>query len=54
MSHRTTRLTIDLPTSEHKRLKMAASLMGVSMKQLVLMSVDGFMQKNSIGQLKKL
>lgn len=45
MSHRTSRLTIDLPASEHKRLKMAASLMDVSMKQLVLMSVENFMQK---------
>lgn len=45
MSHRIARLTIDLPASEHKRLKMAASLMDVSMKQLVLMSVDDFMQK---------
>jgi hypothetical protein len=46
MSHKITRLTIDLPSSAHKRLKMAASLMDVSMKQLVLMSVDDFMQKN--------
>ncbi len=38
-------LTIDLPASEHKRLKMTASLMDVSMKQLVLMSVDDFMQR---------
>lgn len=45
MSHRITRLTIDLPAAAHKRLKMAASLMDVSMKQLVLMSVDDFMQK---------
>ncbi len=45
MSYRTARLTIDLPVSEHKRLKMAASLMDISMKQLVLMSVDDFMQK---------
>ena len=45
MSHRITRLTIDIPTAEHKRLKMAASLMDISMKQLVLMSVDDFMQK---------
>ena len=45
MSIRTARLTIDLPASEHKRLKMAASLMDVSMKQLILMSVDDFMQK---------
>jgi hypothetical protein len=45
MSHRITRLTIDLASSEHKRLKMAASLMDISMKQLVLMSVEDFMQK---------
>jgi hypothetical protein len=45
MNHRIARLTIDLPASEHKRLKMAASLMDVSMKQLVLMSVEEFMQK---------
>lgn len=45
MSQRLCRLTIDLPTAEHKRLKMAASMMDVSMKQLVLMSVDDFMQK---------
>ena len=45
MSHRVARLTIDLPAFEHKRLKMTASLMDVSMKQLVLMSVDDFMQK---------
>jgi hypothetical protein len=45
MSHRIARLTIDLPASEHKRLKMAASLMDVTMKQLVIMSVDDFMQK---------
>jgi hypothetical protein len=45
MSQRTARLTIDLPTAEHKRLKMAASMMDISMKQLVLMSVEDFMQK---------
>ena len=45
MSHRLSRLTIDLPTSEHKRLKMAASLMDISMKQLVLMGVADFMEK---------
>ena len=45
MSQRLCRLTIDLPTAEHIRLKMAASMMDVSMKQLVLMSVDDFMQK---------
>jgi hypothetical protein len=46
MNHqRLARLTIDIPVSEHKRLKMAASLMDVSMKQLVLMGVADFMEK---------
>ena len=39
------RLTIDLPKADHKRLKMAASLMGVTMKDLVIMSVDEFIHK---------
>lgn len=45
MSHRVARLTIDLPSSEHKRLKMTASMMDISIKQLVLMCVEDFMQK---------
>jgi hypothetical protein len=45
MSTKMTRLTIDLPKADHKRLKMAASMMDTSMKELVLMSVAEFMQK---------
>jgi antitoxin component of RelBE/YafQ-DinJ toxin-antitoxin module len=45
MSTKTARLTIDMERSEHKRLKMAASMMGTSIKNLVLMSVEEFMQK---------
>ncbi|MBI3508391.1 MAG: hypothetical protein HY069_01975 [Chlamydiia bacterium] len=41
----TARLTIDLPKSEHKRLKMVASMMELSMKELVLMSVEEFMHR---------
>lgn len=44
-SHGTSRLTIDLSRADHKRLKTAASMMDISMKQLVLMSLDDFMQK---------
>jgi len=42
---RSARLTIDLPTSAHKKLKMAAFLMGTSMKDLVLMSVENFIHR---------
>lgn len=45
MTVKTSRLTIDLPRAEHKRLKMAASMIGTTMKSLVLMSVEEFMQR---------
>ncbi len=45
MSTKTSRLTIDLPKSEHKKLKMAALMLGTSMKDLVLISVDEFMHR---------
>jgi len=45
MSAKTARLTIDLPKTEHRRLKMAASMMGTTMKELVIMSVEEFMQR---------
>ena len=45
MSTKMARLTIDLPQTEHKRLKLAASLMGTSIKALVLMSVEEFMHR---------
>ena len=45
MSTKISRLTIDLPVREHKRLKMAASMMGLTMKELVIMSFDEFMHR---------
>lgn len=45
MTAKTSRLTIDLPKADHKRLKMAASMMGTTMKSLILMSVEEFMQR---------
>ncbi len=45
MSTKVSRLTIDIPAAEHRRWKTLASLMDVSMKELVLMSVENFMQK---------
>lgn len=43
MTTRIARLTIDLSKSEHKRIKTAASLMGTTIKDLVLISVDNFL-----------
>ncbi|HSX38444.1 MAG TPA: hypothetical protein VLE95_06405 [Chlamydiales bacterium] len=45
MNTKTARLTIDMERSEHKRLKMVASMMGTTIKNLILMSVEEFMQK---------
>lgn len=42
---RISRLTIDIPLSEHKRIKTLASLMGTTMKDLVLMSVEDFVSR---------
>ena len=44
MSTKVSRLTIDLPTGEHKKIKTLASVLGMSMKDLVLVSVDQFMK----------
>ena len=45
MTAKTARLTIDLSKAEHKRLKMAASMMGTTMKSLVMLSVDEFLHR---------
>ena len=45
MSTKPARLTIDLSKTEHKRLKLAASMMGTTMKALILTSVDEFLHK---------
>lgn len=39
------RLSIDLLAADHKRLKTAASLMGMSMKDLVVVSIGDFMYR---------
>lgn len=53
MSTKTARLTIDLPKSEHRRLKMMASMLGTSIKALVLLSVDEFMHRKPNKVTKK-
>jgi hypothetical protein len=45
MSARTQRLTIDVPVAEHKRIKTIASMMDLSMKDLILMSFEEFVHK---------
>ncbi len=39
------RLSIDLLAADHKRLKTAASLMGMTMKDLVVVSIGDFMYR---------
>ena len=42
MSHK---LTIDLSASEHRRIKMAASMMGTTIKNTMLLAFETLMQK---------
>lgn len=42
MSHK---LTIDLSAAQHKRIKMAASMMGTTIKNVVLMAFEDLMQR---------
>ena len=39
MTTKSIRITIDLPNKEHKKLKIAATLLGVSMKEFVIDSL---------------
>ena len=39
------RLTIDLPDKAHKRLKTVASVMGISMKAVVMISLENFINR---------
>lgn len=41
----THKLTIDISASEHKRIKMAASVMGTTIKSMILMAFEELMQK---------
>lgn len=41
----THKLTIELSASEHKRIKTAASMMGTTIKNVVLMAFEGLMQR---------
>lgn len=53
MPAKTSRLTIDLSPAQHRRLKMAATMMGTSMKDIVILGVDAFLhQKPNKATLK--
>lgn len=40
MKNEITRLTIDIPTNEHKKLKSIAALTGKSMKEVLLQALE--------------
>lgn len=42
---RTQRITLDVPATQHKKIKMIASMMDLSIKDLMLMSFEEFMHK---------
>ena len=45
LRRQTIRFTMDLSNKEHKRISTAASVLGLSMKDLVLLSVEEFTHK---------
>ncbi len=45
MSTKTIRYTIDLSSKEHKRISTAASLLGLTMKDFFLLSIEEFTHK---------
>jgi hypothetical protein len=45
MSAKTIRYTIDLSSNDHKKIRTMASLLGLSMKDLFLLSIEEFTQK---------
>jgi rRNA processing protein Gar1 len=45
MTHKLARLAIDLSVADHKKLKTVASLLGMTMKDFVVVSVGDYVQK---------
>lgn len=40
------RMTIEVPITSHKKMKVAASMMGISLKDLITMSVEAYLENN--------
>ena len=40
MTAKTSRLSIEIPTKDHRKLKMLANALGVSLRELVLGAID--------------
>ena len=49
-----TRITIDVSRSEHKKLKLASTLIGISMKELITRSVQEYLTKKNLSNHRKL
>lgn len=45
MATKTTRFTLDLPNKEHKKIRTIASVLGLTMKDLFLLSIEEFTHK---------
>ena len=45
MATKTVRFTLDLPNKEHKKIRTMASVLGLTMKDLFLLSVEEFAHK---------
>lgn len=52
MSQDTTRVTVDFPNDEHKRLKAVAALLGVSIKDYIIFCVEEMLYSKNIPNKK--
>jgi hypothetical protein len=48
------RITVDIPTKDHKRLKAVAALLGKSMRELIIISIEEHLQKVDMPNKKTL
>lgn len=47
----TVRITLDIPSREHKKLKTTANLLGLSMKAVIMLSLEDLYKNESFNKL---
>lgn len=53
MRAKLTRMTVEIPTIQHKKLKTISSITGISMKSLVILSLNNLEKTEFFQDLKK-
>jgi len=47
------RITLDIPQEDHKKLKTIAAVLGKSMRELIIESLQELLKKNNVLEIKK-